>query len=180
MRLLAAVVLSATVAACGGSSSDAERADVRAYAALAQEISGAASSYATAAGATSDVPGCQSAQGAYAAQVRPMLDRMHAMSGGMDREMGMMGPATHADMTCGADAMLAELARHAAVACSSGDMAVNHAEAARHSDEMHDWAEHQQARAGEMGGMMGMGGMDGGGAAATCRQGADGTFTLAP
>lgn len=181
MRVQAAMVwVAATVAGCGGSSDGGAKADVQGYADTAQAISGAASSYATAGGATADVPSCQAAHGAYDAQVRPMVDRMSAMSGGMDGEMQMMGHAADADMTCGADAMHAELARHDVAACASADMAANHAEVARHASAMEAWAEHQRMRADEMGGMMGMGGMGGGPTAPTCHRNDDGTFTLGP
>src|SRR5512133_1605087 len=117
MRVLAAGVMAAAVAAACGSSSNEqpssgnEQPDVRGYATLAQQISATASAYATADDATSDVPGCQSRHGAYDAQVRPMVERMRAMSGGMDLQMEMMGDAADADMMCGADAMMAELDR---------------------------------------------------------------------
>lgn len=178
MRVLAAGLLTAVIAAGCGDSSD-ERPDVRAYAGLAQQISASASAYGTAAEATSDVPSCQSGHGAYDAQVRPMVERMHAMSGDMDREMATMGHTAEADMTCGADAMIAEFDDHHAVACTSADMTANHAEAGRHAAAMQAWAEHQRARSEQMGEMMGMMGT-GGTSPAPCHRNGDGTFTLGP
>jgi hypothetical protein len=178
MRVLSVgLVAAVAVAGCGDSTRD--RPDVQAYAGLARQISGAAAAYGTADDAASDVPSCQSAHAAYDANVRPMVDRMRAMSGDMDREMEMMGHGDEADMTCGADGMMAELDRHRTAACTSADMAANHAEADRHATAMGQWAEHQRMRSEEMGGMMGMGGMGGSGPA-TCHRSDDGTYTLGP
>jgi hypothetical protein len=177
MRVLSVVVAAAVAAGCGDSTRD--RPDVQAYAGLARQISASAAAYGTADDATSDVAGCQSGHAAYDANVRPMVERMRAMSGDMDREMGMMGRAGEADMTCGADAMTAELDRHRTAACTSADMAANHAEADRDAAAMQAWAEHQRMRSEEMGGMMGMGGM-GGAAPAACHRSDDGTYTLGP
>ena len=186
MRVFTAGFVVATavmVTGCGDDTDRAAQPDVQAYAALSQQISSAATSYGAAANATIDVAGCQSTHTSYDAQVHPMLDRMRSMSGDMDGQMGMMGRTADADMTCGADAMAGELIHHDAVACTSTAMSANHAEAARHAEAMATWADHQQARADQMGGMMGPGGgMDPGGAASTmtCHRNGDGTFTLAP
>ena len=181
MRLRAAAVVTALLAAaCGGSSSSEKGPDANAYAGLAQDISTKATTYATAADVTPDVPSCQAGHTAYDGEARPMVVQMQGMSGDMDRQMTMMGSAADADMTCGADAMRAELDHHAAVACTSTTMADNHAEANRHAAAMVDWAAHQHARAEEMGGMMGTMGMGGGATTTTCHRNADGTFTLGP
>jgi hypothetical protein len=178
--VLAAVVV---VAGCGNDSSGASQADVQAYAALSQQISSAASGYGAAAGATIDVSSCQSTHASYDAQVRPMVDHMRSMSGAMDQQMDMMGRAADGDMSCGAEAMAAELAHHDAAACASTVMSANHAEAARHVTAMTTWADHQHARADEMGSMMGQGGgmmPSGGSTTMTCHRSGDGTFTLGP
>lgn len=189
MRILTAGVLAAAVVvtACGSDTHGVSQADVQAYAALSQQISSAASGYGAAANATIDVSGCQSTHAAYDAQVRPMVGRMGAMSGGMDEQMGMMGHTADADMSCGADAIVAELDHHDAVACTSTVMSANHTEATRHATAMTTWADHQRARADEMGGMMGGGGtmggggmMDPGSATSTCHRNGDGTFSLSP
>lgn len=177
-----AVVVAVSLAGCGSSNEGIGPAEVQAFSGLSQDISAAAAAYATTAAGTPDVPACHAAHTDYRGEVGPMLDRMRAMSGDMDLEMERMGHAGSADMTCGADAMRAELAAHDAAACASADMAENHAEAARHAVEMEAWAEHQRERAEEMGGMMGMGGMGmgGGSAATTCTRNSDGTFTRGP
>ncbi len=186
MRFLTAgLVAVIVVSGCGSDTSGVSQADVQAYAALSRQIGTAASGYGTAANATVDPASCQSTHASYDAQVRPMVDRIRSMSGAMDDQMGMMGRNADGDMSCGADAMGAELAHHDASACTSTVMAANHAEASRHAAAMTTWADHQQARADEMGGMMGMGGggmMDPGSATTmmTCHLGGDGTFTLAP
>lgn len=184
MRILTGAVFAAVavVAGCGNDSNDspgAGQADVQAYAALSQQISSAASGYGAAADATVDVSSCQSTHASYDAQVRPMVDRMRSMSGAMDQQMDMMGRTADADMSCGADAMAAELDHHDAAACTSTVMSANHAEATRHAAAMTTWADHQHARADEMGSMMGMG-MPGSGTTMPCHRNGDGTFTLGP
>ena len=174
--LVTGVVVASVTAACGSSSSG--QPDVQAYSRLAEQISTTSASYATAASATTDVPGCQAGHAAYDGQVRPMANRMRSLSGDMDHEMETMGHAADADMTCAADAMFSELDHHDAVACTSATMSANHAEAGRHASAMEDWADHQRARGEELGGMMGMMGMSGGGPTTACRRNADGTFTL--
>ncbi len=186
MRFVTTGVLAAMVvvaAGCGSDTQHVSQADVQGYATLSQQISSTASSYGTAAGATVDPSSCLSTHGSYDAQVRPMVDRMRSMSGAMDQQMDMMGRAADGDMSCGVDAMGAELDHHDAVACTSTAMSANHAEATRHAAAMTGWADHQHARADEMGGMMGMGsGMMGGGGTTTvaCHRNGDGTFTLGP
>jgi hypothetical protein len=179
------LLASAAIAGCGGSSSSSAP-DVRGFATTAGQISTAASTYGTTAAAATDVPGCQSVHSAYDGQVHPMVDRMRSMSGGMDDQWMSMGHPEDADVSCGADAMAAELARHDAAACTSADMRANHAESARHATAMEGWAQHEQTRADDMGGMMGMSGMGGGGGSGggggtnRCHRNDDGTFTLGP
>jgi hypothetical protein len=186
MRLVTAGVLAAglVVAGCGSDNHGVNQADVQAYAALSQQLSTAATTYGAAASATIDVESCQSTNASYDAQVHPMVDRMRSMSGAMDQQMGTMGHTGDADMTCGADAMAAELAHHDAVACASTMMSSNHDEAARHATAMTAWADHQHARADEMAGMMGTGGSgmmgSGGTMTVACHRNGDGTFTLGP
>jgi hypothetical protein len=58
-------------------------------------------------------------------------------------------------------------------------MAPNRAEAARHVQAMTEWSDHLRVRSEQMGSMMGMGGMSGGGTTGTCQRNADGSYTLA-
>jgi hypothetical protein len=172
-RILAACLVAAA-AACGSEGpTDAEQ--VATFRATADRIDTSATAYGSGAGTMADQAGCLSMHAGYDADVRPMVERMRDMSGSMDEHMASMGGAGHADMACGAAAMMAELDRHAAAACASATMPANAAEAAAHAGTMHDWAAHQRARADEMGGMMnGGGGMMGGGGT---MGGGDPTFT---
>ncbi len=154
---------------------------VEGFHAGAQQIADAASAYGAVAGGMADVAACRTDQAAYDGGVRPMLEQMRALAGAMDQQMtaSMGGQGASADMRCGADAMLWELDRHAPLACaSSGDMAPNRTEAARHVQAMTEWTDHQRVRSEQMGSAMGMGGMGGGGTTATCQRNADGSYTL--
>ncbi len=176
------IVLGVAAAACGGSS--VTTADVQKFNTLSQNVSSAAATYGTTAAGMTGAPSCNDAENAYDAQVRPMIGQMQGMAGAMDDRMGSMGHMSDADMDCGANAMMAELDRHKAVACaSSTDMAPNKAEAQQHVTAMTRWADHEMARSAEMGSMMGMGmgGMGGSGmTAGHCVHDADGSYTLQP
>jgi len=171
------------LAACGGGGSGdggpATPSQVRDFSTSAQAISSAASSYGTTAAVMPDHAACTADQAAYEAQVRPLLEHMRSGSGAMDQQMTSMGRAPDADMTCGTEAITAELDLHAAIACASPtDMGPNESEAARHVRVMTAWADHQRVRSDQMGSMMGMGGMAGGGTTGTCQPQADGTYTM--
>jgi len=162
-RTFVAACLVAAAAACG-SEGGTEATQVAAFRAAADGIDAAATAYGRAAATIPDPDACLSMHAGYDADVRPMIERMRELSGWMDDHMASMGHAGHADLACGADAMAAELDRHAAAACASAtDLAADAAEAAAHAAAMHDWAEHQRVRAGELDGMMAGGGMMGGG-----------------
>jgi hypothetical protein len=188
MAALAAGTLAA--AGCGSTSAGASQGDAQAYGALAVQISSTAAAYGAAAAATVDPVDCASAHASYDGQVHPLVDRMRSLSGPMDQQMGMMGHGADADMSCGADAMEAELAGHDAVACATTVMDANHAEAARHVAAMAGWADHQRVRADEEVGLMGGGGMMSPyltalepaslTTTATCHRNGGGTFTLGP
>ena len=175
------------LAACGGTSGF-ESSQVQAFASASQAVAASAASYATQATTMTSASSCSGIQGAYDSQVRPMVGSMQGMGPSMDEMMGSMNHMGDADMECGAYAMMAELDRHRAVACaSSTDMAPNVAEARQHATTMTGWANHQEARAHELGSMMGMGGMMGGsgGTGSTsstgrCVHGPDGSYTIQP
>lgn len=187
MKLIIVAVTSVALAACGsdsssgngGGSGQATPDQVQDFRATAQAISLAASSYGTTAAVMPDRAACTANQTAYDAQVRPLLGHMQSASGAMDGQMSSMGRAGDADMTCGADAMGADLARHASIACASPtDMGPNKSEAARHVQVMTAWAGHQRVRSEQMGSTMGMGGMPGGSTTGACQRNADGSYTL--
>lgn len=177
-----ALSLAAATAACGGSSDTsggASTADVQTFHTTSEAVAAAAESYGAAGASMPDVQTCGANESRYDAQVRPMVEQMRALAGGMDHEMMSMGQAGRADILCAADAMAAELDHHRSVACASlADMAPNRAEASHHAQAMTAWADHQRVRSEQMGSMMGMGGMGPGGQTGTCQRNADGSFTL--
>jgi hypothetical protein len=153
--------------------------------ALSRKISSAAAAYGTEASAMTDVTACTIDETSYDAQVRPMADEMQGMAPGMDQTMGSMGKGSDADMTCAANAMMAELDRHKGVACSDAtDMGPNKTEAEHHVSAITQWANHQMVRSDEMGSMMGTGmggmvGMGGGGmTTGHCIRNSDGTYSM--
>jgi hypothetical protein len=183
MRHLA-VLFALAAAACGGSTSGITSADVQRFNATAQDVSTAATTSGAQAGGMTDAASCSTAQNGYDAQARPMVGRLQSMGAGMDGEMGSMHHASDADMACAANAMMAELDRHRAVACASTvDMTTNKAEAQHHVAAMTQWADHEMARSDEMASMMGMGmgGMGGTGTTTGhCVRNADGSYTMQP
>lgn len=183
MRGTVVAVSWVVLAACGGDGSGdsgpVTAGEVQGFSASAQAISSAASSYGTTAASMPDRAACTTDQSAYDARVRPLLEHMGSDSGAMDHQMSSMGRAADGDMTCGTEAMTAELDLHASIACASPtDMGPNESEAARHVQVMTAWADHQLVRAEQVGSMMGMGGMQGGAITGTCQRQADGTYTM--
>jgi hypothetical protein len=178
------IVLGLAAAACGGSSgSSSSAANTQTLNTLSQNISSAAAAYGTQASGMMDTTACNTDETGYEAQVRPMVEQMQGMGPEMDQMMGSLGHGTDADMTCAANAMVAEINRHKSVACSSTtDMGPNKSEAQQHVATMTEWANHQMVRSHDMGSMMGMGmgGMGGGGGMTTghCVENGDGSFSM--
>jgi hypothetical protein len=177
------IALAFAAAACGGSSGGSgANPSPEAMNALSQDISAAATAYGTKANGMPDATACTADETSYDDQVRPMVDQMQGMAPGMDQRMGSMGNGGDADMTCAANAMMAELDRHKGVACSSTtDMGPNKLEAQQHVSDMTHWADHQMVRSDEMGSTMGtgMGGMGGGGmTTGHCVRNGDGTYSM--
>jgi len=185
-RLSAFLALPLLAAACGMGSSGMTTTQVQDFRSAAVGVSTTAASYGAQAGAMSDLPTCTADEAGYHAQVAPMVDRMAAMAGAMDGHMASMGHPADGDMACGAAAMMAELARHHAIACAStGDMAPNRAEAAQHVAAMGAWSDHMAERADQMGSRMGMtmmGSSGGAGGTVTglCVRLPDGSYVLQP
>lgn len=173
------VALVFAAAACGGSSGSSGSTP-QTVDALSRRISAAAAAYGTQASGMTDASACTTDETSYDAQVRPMVEQMQGMMPGMDQSMSSMGHGADADMTCGANAMMAELDRHEGVACSSTtDMGPNKMEAQQHVSAMTQWADHQMVRSDEMGSMMGMGGMGSGGmTTGHCVRNGDGTYSM--
>ncbi len=179
--LLAFSALALTLSACGGSTSGVSTADVQRFDTVSLQIGTTATAYGTQAASMQDVVACDSMQATYDGQVRPMVGVLTSMGGRMDRQMDGLGHMSDGDMGCSAAAMQAELDRHRGAACTSVDLTVDRAEAARHVAAMGQWSAHEAARAQEMGDMMGMmGGGSGGQVAGHCLRNADGSFTFQP
>jgi hypothetical protein len=184
MTRYAILALALTLAACGGSTSGLNTAEIQAFNAAAQGVSTAAVSYGAQAAAMTSPATCANAQASYDSQVRPLVGQMQGMGGDMDGMMGSMGHMDADDMGCGANAMMAELDRHQAAACAStADMVPNKTEAQQHVATMTQWSGHQMGRSHDLASMagMGMGGMMGSGTTTGhCVHNADGTYTLHP
>ena len=184
MRKALLLVTALSAAACGGTTSGISSAEIQAFNAAALAVSTAAATYGTQAAAMTSTATCTSAQGAYDPQARPKVIAMQGMGVAMDGSMGTMGHTSDEDMACAANAMMAELDRHAAIACASAaDMTPNKAEAQQHVAAMTQWANHQMVRSNAMGSMMGMGMGGMGGAGMTtghCVHNPDGSYSMQP
>ncbi len=177
------LALPAILAACGGTSSGVDAGQIQSFSSTALAVSSAATTYGNQAATMNSASTCAADQSAYDGQVRPMVARMQGVAPAMDDMMGSMSHMADGDMACAAAAMMAELDRHGAVACAStSDMGPNVAEAGQHVAAMTQWADHEAARAHEMGSMMGMSGMMGGSGGSVptrhCAQAADGSYHL--
>lgn len=183
-QALVALALTLTLAACGGSTSGLDTAEVQAFNSSAQEVSAAVATYGTQAAAMTSPTTCTSAQTSYDSQVRPMVGQMQGMGGDLDSMMGSMNHMDAGDMACTANAMLAEMNRHQAIACASTtDMTPNKTEAQQHVASMSQWASHAMNRSHDLASMggMNMGGMMGSGSTTGhCIHAADGSYTFQP
>ena len=131
--------------ACGGATS----ADVIAYQQRLSELQAGVITHQTDAASTTARADCFTEHQRYDELARPLLQRMTSTSVSMDdcgRRMGMAGPFMMQE-TCAS--MQSELDRHAAVACTD-DVALNHAEAARHCDRMRTWLSSESEWTGSM------------------------------
>lgn len=175
LTLLAAVV--ATACAGGTSGTSSPSSTVQAYQALGQEMTDAVTAYHAGTSTMADTAACQTAWQAYHADMAVMVARMQEMSGVMDQRMGDYDHAGAADMACVANAMTAELERHATAACAAHDVSADRAEAAAHVTTMSGWMEHQRVRYEDVASHMGM--MSPPSETTwTCHQNPDGSFTM--
>lgn len=180
---LVAFLAVAFLVSCGSSASGIDTAEIQAFDASARGAAAATADYSVAASAMTSPAECASAQASYDARARPLVGRMQGMGASMDAMMDSMGHMDADDMGCTADAMRAELDRHAQVACASAtDVAADRAEALGHVAAMNPWIAHADGRARDLGAMAGMqmGGMGGGSTTGHCRRAADGTYALQP
>jgi hypothetical protein len=182
MTRYAFLALALTLAACGGSTSGLNTAQIQAFNTSAQGVSAAVTTYGTQAAAMTSPATCSAAQTSYDSQVRPMVGQMQGMGADMDGMMGSMNHMDAEDMGCSANAMLVEMNRHQAVACASTtDMTPNKAE--QHVAAMTQWAGHAMGRSHDLASMAGMsmGGMMGSGSTTGhCIHNADGSYTFQP
>jgi hypothetical protein len=159
-------VLAACVALSGCGSSVSTSPDVSTFEQQLAAATAALSSYQAATQTMSTAAICGAAVNGYAGPMQDDLGHMMSTSGAMDDHMRSMGEPARADVTCGLQGMDDELRQHLQVACHSGDMAQNRAEAARHVAAMANSLQHMQMRAAEVsagtGHGMGPGMMDGG------------------
>lgn len=175
---IAAVVSALAITACGGGtgSSSNDASTFAAYQVLGQQMTTTVTAYAAETATLPDVAACDAAHGRYEAAMEGMVERMRQMSAEMDQHMEGMGQDGF-DMGCVADAMVAELERHHAAACTSADVTADEQEAAAHVATMNQFMEHQRMRYQDAGASMGM--MDPPeGTTCTCQENADGSFTL--
>ena len=158
-----AVVACVVLAGCG--SSPGTSADPAVFAQQAVTATATLAAYQTATQGMSTPSECAAAVNGYGGSMRGDIDQMKSGASAMDDQMRHMGDASRADVVCGMQGMEDELRQHLQVACSSGDMGQNRAEAARHVAAMADGLQHMQMRAAEVSagtGHTGPGMIDGG------------------
>jgi hypothetical protein len=165
--------------ACGGGTSGTSPSSstVQAYQAVGQGMTNAITTYHAETSTMPDTAACQAAWEKYQAAMATTLARMQEMSALMDEHMGDYGHAGAADMTCVADAMVAEFERHATATCAAREVVADRAEAGEHVTTMTQWMEHQRVRYEDVGSTMGM--MSPPSETTwTCHQNPDGSFTM--
>ena len=161
------------LAACGRSTPAAPSGDLARLRALGNAIGTAVDEYRTRSAAMASSASCRAARTAYEDRARPAIEGILALAPRLDPWLRARGPEEHADVECGASAMLSELERHTDIACTSLDLATNRAETAQHAATMDRWADLAVARAGE-----GAPSADGGGP--RCVRFSDGERTYLP
>jgi hypothetical protein len=147
-------------AGCGGSSGDrgGTSASLEAYGALGTEMATAVQAYGVDAAAVTSHAQCEAVHAGYHAHLTDATQRMHEPSAWMDEHMAGWGCAAQsADLSCVGAAIEAELGRHHAVACASGDLAQDRDEVGHHAEVMAALIEHQRSRAREAEAGTGMG-----------------------
>jgi hypothetical protein len=178
MHIRSLVLLPAiALAACGGSTPPAAPAEAAQLRALAKTIVGSIEDYGSQARSMASSTGCRTERSQYEARVGPAIEGIIALAPALDPWMGTRGPSAHADLGCGAAAMLAEFQRHTDIACTSLDLATNRAETAAHVVTMRRWADLVAARGEEAGEPRG-GGASGGGP--RCVRFSDGALMYLP
>jgi hypothetical protein len=152
MRFRSMILLSSlALAACGRSTPAAPPADAARLRAFGTVIATSTEAYLSRSVSMPGSAACREARNGYEDLVRPAIEGILAIGPGLDQRVRSRGPEEHADVECGAGAMLAEFERHTDIACTSLDLATNRAETARHAVTMGRWAALAVARADEGG-----------------------------
>jgi len=149
--------LGISAVACGGMSGmgmSSSSSAMRSFGTLGSDMSTTLAAYSTNTTSMADEAACNAAHEAY----QPAM-------------------AFGSEMTCVADALAAELARHHTIACAAPNVSADRSEAALHVGIMAALLHHQRARYESIGSMMGMM-QSPPNATWTCAQSADGTFTI--
>jgi hypothetical protein len=145
------LVSSLALAACGRSAPAAPPAEIARLRAFGNAIVTAAEAYRSRSASMSSSAACREARNEYEDRVRPAIEGILALAPRLDPWLRSRGPEEHADVECGAGAMLAEFERHTDIACTSLDLAANRAETAQHAVTMDRWAVLAVARSDEGG-----------------------------
>jgi hypothetical protein len=114
--------------------------------ALGSAVARTVETYGARSSSMSDAASCRALRDEHERQVRPALSEIAALAPRLGAWLRARGPTEHADAECLAGAMLAEIERHTDIGCTSLDLAVNRAEAARYSAAMDRWADLAVAR----------------------------------
>ena len=145
------LVSSLALAACGRSTPAAPPGDAALLRTFGSAIVTADEAYRARAASMTSSAACRTARSEYEDRVRPAIEGILALGPRLDPWLRTRGPEEHADVECGAGAMLAEFERHTDIACTSLDMTANRTEAAQHAVTMDRWANLAIARADGVG-----------------------------
>jgi hypothetical protein len=136
-------------------SNDLAPAEVASYQRFAEDLTAQVQTYRSAVSTMRSTPDCTLARQQYLDGVRPDVAGMGPLARHIEDHMMSMGTKHGGDMQCGMDLISREVDRHAGVACASGSLETNRAEALRHCDQMQQYSEHMRMRGVEAAGMMG-------------------------
>ncbi len=145
MRKVLLVPLLALVA-CGRSTPATPPPEAVQLRALGHTVVRSVETYAARSSSMANGASCRALRDEHENQVRPALGGIASLAPRLGPWLRARGPTEHADAECLAGAMLAEIERHTDIACTSLELAVNRAEAARYAAAMDRWADLAVAR----------------------------------
>jgi hypothetical protein len=145
MRNILLVPLLALVA-CGRSTPATPPPEAVQLRALGDSVARSVETYGARSSSMADGASCRALRDEHEREVRPALRGIATLAPRLGPWLRARGPTEHADAECLAGAMLAEIERHTDIACTSLDLAVNRAEAARYAAAMDRWANLAVAR----------------------------------